>query len=411
MHPVEFDLIFKDTRSYYYIWRPRPPPGYRALGFIVTTLAMRGPIKPKLSDVMCVREDLTQSCELGDDLCANLSELKIFNTKAFKTGMFSKGVPVGTFVSTFSDSYLPHVGCCLRNLNPNLEAMPNLKQVDALIQHYGPILYFHPNEVYFPSSVSWFFKKGAKLFKKGKSSNGIPIDPHGSNLPRGGTNDGSFWLDLPSKGVDDVKHGDLESAELYVHVKPAFAGTFTDIDMWFFCPFGKHVGNWEHFTLRISNFNGELYSVYFSGDSGGKWVDATRLEFFKGNKPIVYSAKGGHATFPNAGTCIKGLSKLGIGLKMQADVNIQFIDASNKYHIVAAEYLGGVVEEPDWLQYMRVWGPTISFDWRPELKKSITHLPFLTRLMVKKLIHLFPYNKERRTGPKERRSWFGDEQQ
>nr|XP_043621872.1 uncharacterized protein LOC122593518 [Erigeron canadensis] len=425
MHPVGFDLIFKDTL--FVIWRPRPPPGYRALGFIVTTLIRRVLMKPKLSVVMCVREDLTQSCQLGDDLCESYSKIKVFNTKPFRTGMFSKGVPVGTFVSALSDSDFPHVGYCLRNLNPNLEAMPNLEQVEALMQHYGPILYFHPDEVYFPSSVPWFFKKGAKLFKKGKSSNGIPIHPHGTNLPQGGTNDGSYWLDLPPEDVDDIKHGNLESAQLYIHVKPAFAGTFTDIDMWFFCPYkgpvavtltnklktkikvGKHIGNWEHFTLRISNFNGELYSVYFSGHSGGKWVDASHLKFFKGNKPIVYSAKGSHATFPNAGTCIKGLPKLGIGLKMQADVSNQFIDASNTYHIVAAEYLGGVVEEPDWLQYMRVWGPTVSFDWRPELKKSITYLPFLTGLMVKKLVHLFPY-KERRTGPKERLSWFGDEQ-
>ena len=66
--------------------------------------------------------------------------------------------------------------------------------------------------------------------------------------------------------------------KLYVHVKPALGGIFIDIVMWVFCPFngpatlkvglmsialskiGEHVGDWEHFTLRICNYTGELWS-------------------------------------------------------------------------------------------------------------------------------------------------------
>ncbi|KAL0298586.1 UNVERIFIED_CONTAM: hypothetical protein Sradi_6518400 [Sesamum radiatum] len=65
--------------------------------------------------------------------------------------------------------------------------------------------------------------------------------------------------------------------------------------MWIFCPFngpstikagafnytfsriGQHVGDWEHYTLRLSNFDGELWSVYFSEHSGGEWLDASEL--------------------------------------------------------------------------------------------------------------------------------------
>ncbi|QHO25252.1 RING-H2 finger proteinO [Arachis hypogaea] len=36
---------------------------------------------------------------------------------------------------------------------------------------------------------------------------------------------------------DFLKRGDLQSARLYVHVKPALDRTFTDIEMWIFCPF------------------------------------------------------------------------------------------------------------------------------------------------------------------------------
>uniref|UniRef100_A0A0D3AGU4 Uncharacterized protein n=1 Tax=Brassica oleracea var. oleracea TaxID=109376 RepID=A0A0D3AGU4_BRAOL len=87
---------------------------------------------------------------------------------------------------------------CLKNLDPSLQAMPNLDQVHALIQHYGPTVYFHPEETYLPSSVPWFFKNGALLYRFGKPG-GEPINSTGSNLPSGGQNDGSYWIDLPQE--------------------------------------------------------------------------------------------------------------------------------------------------------------------------------------------------------------------
>ncbi|XP_071709928.1 hypothetical protein At1g04090-like [Rutidosis leptorrhynchoides] len=426
--PLGYELIWNSGTIY--VWQPIPSDGYRALGFLVTD----DEIEPDLEEVSCVRDDLTENCEVDDVILGSNSNIKIWNTKACKTGMFCKGVTVGTFFCTTSSNSSDELDiCCLRNMNSNLEAMPNLEQVDALIDHYGPTVYFHPDEVYLPSSVSWFFENGALLFKKGKSD-GVSVNSNGSNLPQGGKNDGEFWLDLPEEDNDDtfVKHGNLESAELYVHVKPALGGTFTDIAMWIFCPFngpvtftveflniniemnkvGEHVGDWEHYTLRISNFDGELWSVYFSEHSGGEWVDASNLEFIEGNKPIVYSSRNGHASFPNAGTYIQGSTKLGIGVKNDVDKSDYFIDSSKRYKIIAAEYLTGVVDEPDWLQYMREWGPTVLYDGRSELEKIISHLPFFIRLTVETLIDLFPmelYGEEGPTGPKEKDNWYGDE--
>lgn len=429
--PLGYELIWNSGDVY--VWQPCPPDGYIGLGFVVTI----DEIEPDIDEVRCVREDLTDDCEVDDVILGNASNIKIWSTKACKTGMFCKGVTVGTFFcSTSSNSGDDLEICCLRNVNPNLEAMPNLEQIEALIDHYGPTVYFHPDETYLPSSVPWFFENGALLFREGKD-NGISIDSDGSILPQGGKNDGQFWMDLPDE--DDtgkngiiVKNGNLESAELYVHVKPALGGTFTDIVFWIFCPFngpvtftieflnvniemnrvGEHVGDWEHYTLRISNFNGELWSVYFSEHSGGEWVDASNLEFIEGNKPIVYSSKHGHASFPNAGTYIQGSTKFGIGVKNDVDKSDWFIDSSKKYQIIAAEYLKGVVDEPDWLQYMREWGPTVLYDGRSELEKLISHLPFFIRLTVETLIDLFPielYGEEGPTGPKEKDNWYGDE--
>ncbi|XP_022719029.1 uncharacterized protein LOC111277112 [Durio zibethinus] len=432
--PVNYSLIWStdshgNGRGFF--WLPNPPVGYKAMGILVTD----NPEEPNVEEVRCVRKDLTETCEIGDTILANgTNTFHVWNTRPCKRGMFCKGVSVGTFFCSnyfVSEDEVLEIAC-LKNLDPTLHAMPNLNQIHALIKHYGATVFFHPDEDYMPSSVQWFFKNGALLYTDGKLK-GEPIDCWGSNLPGGGTNDGAFWIDLP---VDDyarnyVKKGNLESAELYVHVKPALGGTFTDIVMWIFCPFngpanlkiglmniqmnklGQHVGDWEHFTLRISNFTGELCQVFFSQHSGGEWVEAFNLEFIEGNRPIVYSSRHGHASFPHPGTYLQGSVKLGIGIRNDAAQSKYFVDSSIRYQIVAAEYLGdGVITEPWWLQFMREWGPTIVYDSRSELDKIINMLPLIVRFSVENIFDLFPtelYGEEGPTGPKEKDNWMGDE--
>jgi len=172
--------------------------------------------------------------------------------------------------------------------------------------------------------------------------------PDGSNLPQGGSDDNAYWLDVPpdSDARDNLERGDLAKAKVYVHVKPMFGATFTDIVIWIYYPFngpatikfkflnikfdhlGEHTGDWEHVTLRVNNFNGELKSIYFSEHSGGKWVDATDIEFQDRNKAAVYASRYGHAFY----------SKPGLVLG--------YLDTGASYTLVAAESLGSAVVEP-----------------------------------------------------------------
>ncbi|KAK9146298.1 hypothetical protein Sjap_006201 [Stephania japonica] len=414
-----------------YFWLPIPPEGYRAVGYVVS----EKPDKPSLEDVRCVRADLTETCEkhgtiLDLESKSVESPFHVSKMRPCDRGMLGKGVSVGTF---FCTSYLNSTKevdiACLKNLDSTLHAMPTLEQVHALIKHYGPTVFFHPNDKYLPSSVPWFFKNGAMLYKKGEA-NGLSIDSKGSILPCGGSNDGEYWIDLPSDDSrDTVICGDLESAELYVHVKPALGGTFTDIVMWVFCPFngpatiklgimnialnriGQHVSDWEHFTLRVSNFTGELWSIYFSQHSGGEWVDVNDLEFIEGNKAVVYSSKSGHASFPHPGCYLQGT--LGIGVRNDAARSKSYVDSSANYKIIAAEYLSDEnFTEPPWLQFMREWGPTIKYDSRSEIEKIVSHLPFFIRFSVESIFEKLPnelYGEEGPTGPKEKNNWIGDE--
>jgi hypothetical protein len=318
----------------------------------------------------------------------------------------------------------------LKNFDPNLRAMPNLDQIHALIEHYGPTVFFHPQETYLPSSVSWFFENGATLYKKDIKM-GDAILAGGSNLPAGGTNDGEYWIDLPDDDRNGyVKVGNLKSAKLYAHVKPAHGGTFTDIAMWVFCPFngpatikiglasfalqkvGRHTGDWEHFTLRISNFSGELSSIYYSEHSGGGWVDVSDLEFISGNKAIVYSSRNGHASYAHPGCYLQGSEALGVGMRNDVARSDLSIDSSTMYEVISAEYLGDTVVEPCWLQYMREWGPAVTYNSRSEVDTVLSFLPFFLRFTVEAIFDSLPaelYEEEGPTGPKEKDNWEGDE--
>ncbi|KAL0340797.1 UNVERIFIED_CONTAM: hypothetical protein Sradi_4596500 [Sesamum radiatum] len=403
--PLNYSLVWsQDSRNDEcgYIWLPNPPKGYKPMGFVVTT----NPDEPDPEEVRCVRADLSESCEANEIIFDSNSfssrdKFYIWNTRPCSRGMLCKGVPVGTFFCSRDKSSEDELSdiACLKNLDSSLLAMPNLDQTHALIKHYGPTLYFHPDEAYLPSSVSWFFKNGALLYKQGRDT-GSAVDSKGSNLPGGGWNDGEFWLDLPDD--DDDGRDYVRSATIKAGL---WSYTFNRI--------GQHVGDWEHFTLRLSNFNGELWSVYFSEHSGGEWLDASELEFIEGNKPIVYASKHGHASFPHEGCYIQGSTKLGVGARNDCAKSKYSVDSSSKYQIVAAEYIGDdVITEPHWLQYMREWGPTVVYDSRSELEKLLKHLPFFVRFSVENLIELFPtelYGEEGPTGPKEKDNWLGDE--
>ncbi|KAM7265251.1 hypothetical protein ACFE04_002934 [Oxalis oulophora] len=438
--PLDYRLIWSsddgDVENHEglgFFWLPQPPEGYKPTGYLVTNTSE----KPDLDEVRCVRADLSDECQAYRILSTTRSKylkfpFRVWSTRPSHRGMHGRGVHVGSFYcSCYWNSGEELCIACLKNLDPSLHAMPNLNQIHAIINHYGPTIFFHPSEIYLPSSVSWFFKNGALLYRAGNPV-GEPIDTNGSNLPAGGGNDRQFWVDLPNDDRrEKVKQGNLESAKLYVHVKPAVGGTFTDIVMWVFCPFngpgtikigvmnlslskiGEHVGDWEHFTLRVCNFTGELWGIYFSQHSGGVWVEADDLEYIEGNKAVIYSSRNGHASYSRAGTYIQGSAKLGLGVRNDCARSNKFIDSSQDYEIVAAQYLGnGNVPEPNWLQFMREWGPKIVYDSRNDLNKIINYMPLRFRSSVEGVFNKLPvelYGEEGPTGPKEKNNWVGDE--
>lgn len=401
-----------------YIWIPIPPDGYKAVGHVVTS----SPSKPDLDRIRCVRLDLTDSVESEAWIwgSSNGIGINIYTSRPRNRGVEAMAVPIGTFLAqnnNGADSGL----VCLKN--GNSDAMPNSEQVKALMAAYAPRIYFHPNEQYFPSSVQWFFENGALLYTKGNESSPFRIDPTGSNLPRDGANDGAYWIDLPTDNAarERVKKGDLSTSCVYVHVKPMFGGTFTDIAIWMFYPFngparakveffdvglgkiGEHVGDWEHVTLRISNVDGVLRRVYFAQHSKGVWVDASELEYVSENKTASYSSLHGHAAYPKEGLVLQGNGS--IGIRNDSKKSKFYLECGERYVVIDDV-------EPVWVRYEREWGPKLNYSFEEELKKVEKVLPGKLKSAFEKAMRSLPnevLGEEGPTGPKGKDSWGGDE--
>lgn len=439
--PTDYTLVWSSESLHItqsapaYIWLPVPPQGYTAIGHVVTT----SPEKPSGDRIRCVFSGFTDQCEVeewvwGQGTASDPNGFNLYTLRPVNRGTQAPGVNVGTFVGSFSENGSVAVSlACLKNNTTFSSSMPNLSQIEALFREYSPVLYLHPLDIYHPSSVNWLFSNGALLYTKGQEANPVHIEPNGSNLPQGGSNDGAYWLDLPvdSNEKERVKRGDLQSSEVYLNIKPMFGATFTDIAVWIFYPFngpataklgaieiiplgiiGEHVGDWEHLTLRISNFNGVLNKVYFSEHSGGSWVDAPSLEFQNGsNKSVAYSSLNGHANYSKPGLVLQGIGDI-IGIRNDTAKSAVVLDTGLRYSVVAAENLGLGIVEPPWVNYCREWGPKITYVSEDDIKKLESLLPAELRDVFEKLIGLIPnefFGEEGPTGPKMKASWSGDE--
>lgn len=67
-------------------------------------------------------------------------------------------------------------------------------------------------------------------------------------------------------------------------------------------PFGNHVGDWEHNMIRFRN--AKPVGVYFSQHTSGHaclWDDEACISK-RGDRPVVFSARGSHANYPSKGS-------------------------------------------------------------------------------------------------------------
>ncbi|KAI3683140.1 hypothetical protein L1987_83640 [Smallanthus sonchifolius] len=371
-------------------------------------------------------------------------------------------VPTGTFVAQNDSS--AHELVCLKMVRSDpYVAMPNSLQIKSMIKTYAPWVYFHPDEQYYPSSVLWFFKNGAELYKNGQVP--VYVLKNGDNLPNTGGLDDAY-LDLPTDDAkkETVKKGFLPKALAYIHVKPALGGTFTDLAIWLYYPFngggrfqlgpftidlgiiGEHVSDWEHITLRIDNYRGYLKAIYLSQHAKGKWLRPREFELVSGTRPVVYASLHGHSHYStptyhihskrklnsrdmqmlqdefetmnssSKSTFTKGRKFVGFGVLDDASKSNNVMDIASSYNVVWVDHMDSGRMDPGtqlpWLNYTGTWGPKIAYAFTKEILKIADKLPDKVKELAIKVLHKLPaelLGEEGPEGPKTKENWSGDE--
>jgi hypothetical protein len=190
------------------------------------------------------------------------------------------------------------------------EGAPPLTEAQA-VKAYAPLVKLHPGEKHLPMNPGDFIA-GSRLrydqpfadhqetdqvdpAKLG--SGGYVYKGHTTNEPRDKNTDGWF-LELTN---ETLRNGTGTGANALYRFVPGESLTW-----WFFYGYSNsegpinHEGDWERISVQLGPDNRARTVAYWrhNGHCAIPWKDVPRVN---GTHPVVYSALGDHASYPNAG--------------------------------------------------------------------------------------------------------------
>lgn len=253
--------------------------------------------------------------------------------------------------------------------------------IDQAVKRYAPLVFLAPGEKHGPSSASSFIANSSlrwshdsghrdhEIAGRGRVSEralgsggykhqveGVITGHHGDDIrsnqdarPRDDKGDGGnegFFLDLDNS----KREGGSTNAPVY---HDAVAGRF--ITYWFFYAYNagplpggldNHEGDWERIVVKLNRNNRATHVAYFQheGHKTKKWKDVPK----QGSHPLVFSAKGSHASYDSPGK--KGLGPGGV-VKDQAGRGAKWKTWNNLQD----------VRNQDWYGYGGAWGEVGNF--------------------------------------------------
>lgn len=217
-----------------------------------------------------------------------------------------------------------------------------------LVNRFAPVVRLYPNDDYRPANVDWYLARvtmrfnhvtcedcemlapyavtlGGLISKQHKEKTRWPVCSHNDTIQysRNTTPDPSdqtdFFLQIPNDvNEETTRRGDLSAAVCYAHVRraPSHHPMRYDVQYWFFYAYNgqvdpidvtSHECDWEHITVRVEPDGQTIHRILFAAhgedehrwyDAGGPGVGYTLI----GGRPVVYSAKHSHASYPWAAT-------------------------------------------------------------------------------------------------------------
>jgi hypothetical protein len=245
--------------------------------------------------------------------------------------------------------------------------------VEETIERFAPQVRFHPEERYFPSSVSWFLERTEMRLEVEDGADVLALD-HGETAPEvlpavyvdgngsGGTSPSRYFLQIANNESElRTREGDMDSAETYVHFRKASDGSKNyDIQYWFFFPYsgpvmggpvgGAHEGDWEHITVRVDPSLRKVKEIFYAAhDAEGRWMRPSQVRFVDGDHPVVYIARFGHASYARPGLQPRGM----LPADRTANGGVTW-DTWQDLELVATD--AGPRDGYHWLSYSGRWG-------------------------------------------------------
>lgn len=205
---------------------------------------------------------------------------------------------------------------------------------NQFIEGYKPVIYLHSEEKYYPilaedyflhSETSMHEENGAVLIPPGEMSMEEIYDLNNTGKKR--TN---FYFEIPYSvrwGSDPAFHTDKNGnlkmpiyaiayvkeregvPKIYVHYMFLYGhnGGYRPLKV-NLMKLGEHKADLEHITIEIDQKTKKLERLFLAAHGReGVWMEADHkdLEYEGNTHPVVYSAKGSHATYPRAGVYIR----------------------------------------------------------------------------------------------------------
>lgn len=237
-------------------------------------------------------------------------------------------------------------------------------------------------EEYFPTNVEWYLQR---VSLQDRDDSGFKIDkPSATDLIQ--NNGRSKYLEPKDKNKTYL--GDLASAVMYAHIRPAVpniqvSAQWVDIQYWFLYAYDNsnspiasllfsHEADWEHITVRVSDWKdlkkAKIRGVYYARHAAeGAWTlqqankpaDGYYTLVKDTQHPIVYSAWNSHASYENPGLHTRLIPKLGVGSDLTGAGQIWQPD--NVQLISVADSLdgGATIQDAAWLDFKGRWGSTL----------------------------------------------------
>jgi hypothetical protein len=171
------------------------------------------------------------------------------------------------------------------------DGLPDAREAE-LAARFAPAVILDPGERNRPASIEWLLARIPPA---------RPVVGAGKGLLAGRLETG------PGSFSDEVRAGSAEPRDwvTYVHVYPRVDGGI-NVQYWFFYPYNDgplffdHESDWEHVTVDVAP-SGRPRAVYFAQHGNNSpgvpraWADVRKI----GDHPMVLSARGTHASYPN----------------------------------------------------------------------------------------------------------------